>query len=92
MHPFAVIELEAMTARRALILALEIGFDRVILEGDSQVLITALQNSSYSLFHFNQIVKDIEYLASCFLEIHCSHIRGSSCFSKTINFYSHDQV
>lgn len=74
MLPFTVIEVEAMTARRALILALEIGFDRVILEGDSQVLITALQNSLYSLFHFGHIVKDIQYLASCFLEIYCFHI------------------
>ena len=41
--PFTAIEVEAMAARRALLLALEIGFDRVILEGDSQVLITSLQ-------------------------------------------------
>ena len=66
-----------ITARRALFLALEIDFDRVILEGDSQVLIIALQNSSYSLsyFVFGHIVKDIQYLASYFLEIHCFHVR-----------------
>ena len=40
--------LEAMAARRALSLALETGFDRVVLEGDSQVLVTALQNNSYT--------------------------------------------
>lgn len=39
--PFIAIEVEAMVARRALELALEIGFDRVILEGDSQILVTA---------------------------------------------------
>ena len=74
MLPFTVIEVEAMTARRALILALEIGFDRVILEGDSKVLITALQNSSYTLSHFGHIVKNIQYLAFYFLEIHYSHL------------------
>lgn len=42
--PFTAIEVEAMAARRAL--ALETGFDRVILEGDSLVLINALQNNS----------------------------------------------
>ena len=35
-----------MAARRALELALEISFDRVILEGDSQILITALKDDS----------------------------------------------
>ena len=44
--PFTAIEVEAMAARRALVLALEAGFDRVILEGDSLVLINALQNNS----------------------------------------------
>ena len=47
--PFTAIEVEAMAARRALKLALETGFDRVILEGDSQILITALETSP-SLF------------------------------------------
>ena len=42
--PFTAIEVEAMAAWWAL--ALETGFDRVILEGDSLVLINALQNNS----------------------------------------------
>ena len=95
MLPFTVIEVEAMTVRRALILALEIGFDRVILEGDSKVFITALQNSSYTLSHFGHIVKNIQYLAFYFLEIYYSHLRRYSFFSKTSNFYfswSLDQV
>ena len=33
--PFTAIEVEAMAAKRALLLALETGFDRVICEGDS---------------------------------------------------------
>ena len=37
-----------MAARRALSLALETGFDRVVLEGDLQVLVTALQNNSFT--------------------------------------------
>ncbi|KAK7849197.1 hypothetical protein CFP56_003420 [Quercus suber] len=36
------IEVEAMAARRALELALETGFDRVILEGDTQILILGI--------------------------------------------------
>ena len=37
--PYSVIEVETLAARRALELAVEIGIDRVILEGDSAVLI-----------------------------------------------------
>ena len=40
--PFIAIEVEAMAARRALVLALETGFDCIILEGDSLVLIKQL--------------------------------------------------
>ena len=40
---FTTIEVEAMAARRPLVLALETGFDWVILEGDSLVLINVLQ-------------------------------------------------
>ena len=39
MLPFIAIEVEAMATRRALELALETGFDQVILEGDSHILI-----------------------------------------------------
>ena len=95
--PFTAIEVEAMAARRALLLALETGFDRVILEGDSQVLITALQNNSYTLSHFGHLVQDIQYLASCFSEIHYSHVRRhcntvAHALAKRANSISHYQV
>ena len=47
--PFTAIEVKAMVARRALKLALEIGFHHIILEGDSRILISALENNSHSL-------------------------------------------
>ena len=54
--PSTVIEVEALAACRALILEQEIGFTRVVLEGDSQTLITALKTSSHTLAHFGHIV------------------------------------
>lgn len=56
--PFTAVEVEAMAARRALNLALETGIDRVILEGDSQILITALETSPHSLSPFGHIAND----------------------------------
>ena len=40
--PMSVIEVEVLAARRALELAVELGFDHVILEGDSEILHKAL--------------------------------------------------
>ena len=44
--PSTVIEVEALAARRALELALECGFQRIVLEGDSEVLYKALQQGN----------------------------------------------
>ena len=47
--PFTVIEVEALAARQALEFAMEIGVDRVILEGDSEFLINALRVAAVPL-------------------------------------------
>ena len=73
--PFAAIEVEALAARRALKLALETGFQQITLEGDSQILISALVNNTHSLSSFGHILKDIQVLASCFSKINYSHVR-----------------
>ena len=72
---FTAIEVEAMATHRALKLGLETGFHRIILEGDSQILISAMENSSHSLSNIGHIVKGIQYLTSYFSKIHYSHVR-----------------
>lgn len=57
--PFTAIEVEALVVRRALELAMEIGFNWVVLEGDSQIFINALKLDSCSLSHFGHIAKGI---------------------------------
>ena len=74
--PSTVIEVEALAACRALILEQEIGFTRVVLEGDSQTLITALKTDSHTLAHFGHIVQDIQYLASSLSDVSYSHVRN----------------
>lgn len=49
--PTSVIEVEALAARRALELALELGFDDIILEGDFELLIKNLKNGDGKLTH-----------------------------------------
>ena len=56
-------------------LALETGLNKGVLEGDSQILINALNTNSHSLSQFGHIVNDIWYLASHFSIISYSHVR-----------------
>ena len=72
--PFTAIKVEALAARRALNLALKTRFQQITLEGDSQTLISALVNNTHSLSSFGHIMKDIQFLASCFSKINYSHV------------------
>lgn len=47
--PFTVLEMEDLEARKVLEFVLELGFNRVILEGDCEILIKALQSMKQSL-------------------------------------------
>ena len=47
--PFTVLEMEDLEARKVLEFVLELGFNRVILEGDCEILIKALQSIKQSL-------------------------------------------
>ena len=73
--PFTAIKVEAMAANRALELALETGFQQIILEGGSQILLLALENNSHTLSNFGHLITNIHYLASCFSKIQYSHVR-----------------
>ena len=46
--PSTVLEVEALATRRGMELAVETGFRNIVLESDSQILITALREGSYS--------------------------------------------
>ena len=64
-----MIEVETLAARRALELPVEIGIDRVILEGDSAVLMQSLKTGSKSLAQFSHLANDILFLASHFTNL-----------------------
>ena len=73
--PSTTIEVEALVAQRAMEVALEIGLNKGVLEGDSLILMNALKTNSHSLAQFGHIIKDIQFLASQFSIISFSHVK-----------------
>ncbi|XP_075665085.1 uncharacterized protein LOC142634688 [Castanea sativa] len=73
--PTSVIEVEAVAARRTLELALELSFDNIILEGDSEILIKILKAGGSSLAHFGNLIADILFLTSHFSKVKFSFVR-----------------
>ena len=81
--PTSVIEVEALAAIRALEFALELGFDDITLEGDSELLIKNLTNGGSKLTHHENIAADILFLLSHFpkanisVRRHCNRLAHS---------------
>ena len=73
--PTLVIEVEALVARRALEFALDLGFDDITLEGDSELLIKNLMNGGSKLTHYGNIAADILFLLSHFFKANLSFVR-----------------
>ena len=73
--PTSVEMLEVLAARKALIFAIELGFDKVILEGDSEIAITAMKSDGYSAASFGHIIADIKALSTYFSCVIFQHTR-----------------
>ena len=67
--PTSIIEVEALAARRAMEFALELGFDYVTLEGDSEVLVKTLNAGGNTLAHYDNLTADILFLTSHFSKV-----------------------
>ena len=59
-------EIESLATTRALELGLEIGLDRVIVEGDSNVTMKALAIETRSLVSFDVLIQDAKIFSSCY--------------------------
>ena len=64
--PTSVEMVEVLAARRALFFAKELGFEKVILEGDSEIAICAMKSDDFSAAPFGHIVSDIKSLSAHF--------------------------
>jgi len=57
---------EVLAAQGALCFAKDLGFNKVILEGDSKIIIKALNRGGLSSSSFGHIIKDIKMMSSSF--------------------------
>ena len=73
--PTSVEMVEVLAARWALSFAHELGFDHIILEGDSDIAIRAMKGESFSAASFGHILADIKVLFSHFRHLVFRHTR-----------------
>lgn len=64
-----------MAVRRALLFAKELGFERVMIEGDSEVIIKAIKEKKLLSSNLGHILQDIHALSCSFSSISFHHIK-----------------
>ena len=70
-----LVEIEALVASKALEFARELGIADAVLEGDSQVVITALNSKNTVLAPFGSLVQDSLTLSTGFSNLSYSHTK-----------------
>ena len=73
--PQMVANVEAAVARRAILLAKDLRLSSIILEGDSEIITRALQDTEQSLASFGNLVEESKSLADSFLSCNVSYIK-----------------
>ena len=87
------LEIEARAASSALQLAAELGFNQVVLEGDSQVLMHALAEDTPFLSTVGLLIDDVRFNAALFTKLHYSYVKREgnmvahslTCYALTIS-------
>ena len=69
------LQIEARAASSALQLAKELGFNQIVLEGDSKVLMHPLADNSPFLSTVGSLIDDIRFNAVFFTKLHYSHVK-----------------
>ena len=71
-------ETETLAARKALMFAYELGFQRIILEGDALGLIQALKSQEQNLSPLGLLVEDVKLYSNHFQRVLYSHVDRKS--------------
>ena len=69
------IEIEALAAYKAIVFAKELGLSKVVLEGDSSIVMSVLNSSNPGLAPFGLLVQDTLNLAIGFSKLSYSHTK-----------------
>ena len=64
-----------LAARNAICLARDLQFSRVILEGDSEVVIKALNSPYVPSSSIGHLIRDIKIISAAFIDVRFCHIR-----------------
>ena len=75
--PTSAIKVDILATRRALELAMELGYDHIILEGDSEILHKALLVEGNNFTPYGHLVQDILFLSRFFSAFKSSLVRRS---------------
>lgn len=72
--PTTITQVEAMAARKAAEFALEVGINKVVLEGDSEIVYKDLNNNGPSLALHGHLIQDVKALIPLFSCFCFSHV------------------
>nr|XP_023923041.1 uncharacterized protein LOC112034451 [Quercus suber] len=75
LHAYKPDEVEALAALKAASLARDLGFQNVILEGDSLCLIKALKSAEDNLSPIGLLVDDVKWVGRSFEQLVYSHVK-----------------
>ena len=67
--------IEAMEARRAILLAVELGFQQCVVEEDSEIVFKALSRESSDRSSFDHIIKDCKSIMGLLKTCSFSHVK-----------------
>nr|POE60949.1 hypothetical protein CFP56_74244 [Quercus suber] len=73
--PTSIEMVEVLAARSAIGFLRELHFDQVIVEGDSEVIINAINKGGFSSSSYGHIIRDIKLASSAFHNLAFSHTR-----------------
>ena len=82
--PALVEMMEVLAARRDLVFAKELGFDKVVVEGDSEIVITAILGDYMDYSYMGHVLQDIKFMFSSFSFISFKHIHREGKDRKSV--------
>ena len=72
--PHSIVAIELIFAIKALKLALKLGYNSIILEGDSKITIEAMQSGLPSLAIYGHLLEEVKILADGFAALEFSFV------------------